>query len=238
MKKSLVFILFFLGVQLAEAKYLRFWRGHIKSGMDYSYFQKGLSEIFVPLTANLAKSPAKLTSYQPVLFSEGIYKTYKLPAEIALVEYQSEQTYQAFRSTAAGQDYSRKHWDYFEQSESKSAVASEYVGEIEFEKSYYAARDNIFKVQKLNSFIKVYIKESNISSERWIESIKSHIARLQNKNSEALIFLATKNYLMEYSLWERPQDVFDPEFEQTSSLIFNHELQEGLELKPDAGLKF
>lgn len=233
-----MFILFILGVQLAEAKYLRFWRGHIKSGMDYSQFQNGLSEIFIPLTANLAQSPAKLTSYQPVLFSESIYKGYKLPAEIALVEYQSEQTYQTFRSTPAGQDYSRKHWDYFEQTESKSAVAIEYTGEIEFEKSYYTARDNKFKVQKLNSFIKVYVKESNVSNERWIESIKSHIARLQNKNSEALIFLTTATYLMEYSLWEKPQDVFDPEFEQTSALIFNHELQEGLELKPDAGLKF
>lgn len=238
MKKSLIFIVFILGVQLAEAKYLRFWRGHIRSGMDYSQFQKGLSEIFVPLTASLANTTAKLTSYQPVLFSEAVYKTYQLPAEIALVEYQSEQTYQAFRSTSVGQDYSRKHWDYFQQSESKSAVASEYVGEIEFEKAYYVARDNKFKVQKLNSFIKIYVKESNVSNERWVESIKFHIARLQNKNSEALIFLATANYLMEYSLWEKPQDIFDPEFEQTSSLIFNHELQEGLELKPDAGLKF
>lgn len=223
---------------MAEAKYLRFWRGHIKTAMDYSQFQKGLSELFIPLTANLANTPAKLTSYQPVLFSEAIYKTYKLPAEIALVEYQSEQTYQAFRSTPAGQDYSRKHWDYFEQSESKSAVAIEYAGEIEFEKSYYIARDENFKVQKLNSFIKVYVKEPNISKEFWVESIKAHLARLQNKNSEALIFLATPSYLMEYSLWEKPQDVFDPLFEETSALIFNHELQEGLELKPDAGLKF
>lgn len=238
MKKSLVFILFILGVQLAEAKYLRFWRGHIKSGMPYSQFEKGLSEIFIPLTANLANTPAQLTSYQPVLFSEATYKTHNLPAEIALVEYQSEQTYQAFRATPAGQDYSRKHWDYFEQSSSKSAVANEYSGEIEFDKSYFISRDDKFKVQKLNSFIKIYVKETHISNERWVESIKSHIARLQNKNSEALVFLATAHYLMEYSLWEKPQDVFDPEFEATSALIFNHELRKGLELKPDAGLKF
>jgi hypothetical protein len=237
-KNSLIFVVFILGVQLAEAKYLRFWRGHIKNGMQYSQFQKGLSDIFIPLTASLAKTPAQLTSYQPVLFSEQTYKTYKLPAEIALVEYQSEQTYQAFRATAEGQDYSRKHWDYFDPSSSKSAVANEYTGEIEFEKSYYIARDEKFKVQKLNSFIKVYVKESNISNERWIESVKSHLARLQNKNSEALIFLATSEYLMEYSLWEKPQDVFDPEFEQTSQLIFNHELRKGTVLKPDAGLKF
>ena len=238
MKKALIFLLFFLGVQLAEAKYLRFWRGHIKNGMPYSQFQKGLSEIFVPLTASLAHTPAQLLSYQPVLFSEATFKNYQLPAEIALVEYQSEQSYQNFRSTAAGQDYSGKHWDYFDKSGSQSAVASEYSGEIEFEKSYSIFRDEKIKISKLNSFIKVYVKESFVSNERWIESVKSHIARMQNKNSEALIFLVTADYLMEYSLWEKPTDVFDPEFEQTSALIFNHQIRAGLELKPDAGLKF
>jgi hypothetical protein len=64
------------------------------------------------------------------------------------------------------------------------------------------------------------------------------LARQQNRNAEALIFLATPDYLMEYSLWSVNQVVFDPEFEETSSLMFNHELIVGTELKPDAGLKF
>lgn len=238
MKKTALFLAFLLGVQLAEAKYLRFWRGHIKSSMSYSDFQKGLSDIFIPLTANLAQTQAKLKSYQPVLFSEALYKTYNLPAEIALVEYESEETYRAYRSTPAGEDYSARHWDYFERGSSRSAVAETYSGQIEFEKSYLLSRTSDFKVQNLNSFFKVYVKEKNISNERWVEAIKAHLARQQNRNAEALIFLATPDYLMEYSLWSVNQDVFDPEFEETSSLIFNHELIVGTELKPDAGLKF
>ena len=223
---------------MAEAKYIRFWRGHIKTGMQYSVFQKGLSDIFVPMTANLAQTPAKLISYHPVLFSEKNYLQFRLPAEIALVEYDNERDYRIFRETEEGKKYSDAHWDYFERAKSRSAVAEAYADQVEFDKAYYIESEQGADLKNSTTFIKVYNREPVLSDADWIEAVKNHLLRMQSKAPKALAVLVDKNYVIEYSFWKELQDQFDPEFERASSLIFNHRILVGSELLPDQGLKF
>ncbi len=223
---------------MIEAKHLRFWRGHIKTDITYTEFQKGLSTIFVPMTANLAKSPAKLISYHPVLFSEKNFLQFKWPAEIALVEYENEIDYRSFRETEEGKKYSNAHWDYFERSSSRSAVAENYVDQVDYDKAYYIESEQNPDLKNSTTFIKVYNRDTAVSDADWIEEIKNHITRTKSKSPRAVVILVDKNYVMEYSFWSESQDQFDPEFEKVSSLFFNHRILPGQNLLPDQGLKF
>ena len=223
---------------MSEAKYFRFWRGEIKTDLPYVEFQNGLNTLFVPATGALAQTPARLVSYQPVLLSQSLTQRYNLPTEIALVEYESEQTYQNFRSTPAGQHYSRMHWDYFDQQKSRSLVALKYNSTLELNRAYWHSLKNDFSVASLYSFIKIYSREKPISAGRWLDGVTQHLERVSAQNPEALIFLVDEDYVMEYSLWSTGADRFDPHFEAVSQLVLNSQLFEGRILEPDTGIKF
>ncbi len=125
----------------ANATFLRFWRGFPKSEVSVEQFEDGLNQIFLPATAALAKTPAHLISYQPLLMPTELLQNENFPIELALVEYASEAEYRAYRDTVQGQAYSNLHWDYFDKSASKSTVPISFQGTLENDKAYLIGTD-------------------------------------------------------------------------------------------------
>ena len=89
--------------------YHRFWRGTKRTGLNWTQFQTGLNQVFIPATVRVGAEKG-MTAYQPVLL-EGVRG---LPDEIALVSYTDQPSYEALYSTDAGKVYQNLHWEYFD----------------------------------------------------------------------------------------------------------------------------
>ncbi len=240
----------------AEASFFRFWRGSRIPGLSSTQFQMGLNQSLLPATGRLAGTEARLRSYQPVLLPpESISAGF--PDEVALVEYESEASYKAFRSTAAGQAYGDLHWNFFDKDHSGSLVPEQYRGVIEFEHAYDAVGTEVNWYHGIATF-RVFQRSAGFSDEEFKSSIRSHIEHLLDHQVKGLLLLATQQYVMEYALWENTEnqeladatttlnrngragpDVVDDELvEITSRTVMNTLLQCGRQIEYGMGLRY
>jgi ketosteroid isomerase-like protein len=119
----------------AEASYVRIWRGHQKAGLGDAQFLRGMNHALLPATGELALGPAKLESYLPVVLPAAL-EARGLPSEVALLSYESEAAYRAYRATAEGIHYGDMHWDLFDKATSASLVPAPYAGQVALEQAY------------------------------------------------------------------------------------------------------
>lgn len=192
---------------MAHANYFRLWRGEPKKEISYAQFQDGLNSIFVPATENLKHSIARLKSYHPFLLNEAMSKSEEIPTEIALVEYESENSYKSFRTSPEGVRYGNLHWDYFNKEKSKSLVPVAFIGqEIEFESAYSFTRSSTLSFASAYTFIQIIKRTESFSDYEWKECIRGHLDFISYQNVVSVIFLATKDYYVEYTLWNSVND--------------------------------
>jgi len=185
-------------------KYYRFWRGSPKSEISAKEFKNGLNQIFLPKTAQLSGTPAKLISYAPVLLPKQLLNSNQFfPSEVALIGYPSKDDYLSFRKTSEGREYSDLHWEYFDRSQSSSLVPEAYCGSVEF-KHAYDVMDTDVNWSHGSGFFRVFGCKQETSMECFLSRIKKHIDRLKSQSPEALVVLVVQDYILEYSLWKNP----------------------------------
>lgn len=230
---------------IANASYFRFWRGQMMPTSSYHDFQIGLNSIFVPATGKLISSVAKLNSYHPFLVDESMSKSEGVPTEMALVEYESENSYQAFRATPEGKQYGELHWDYFDKKNSKSLVPQQYVGQqIEFENAYSFTRSSNLSFMNGIPFFQIIKRTGELTNTQWKEIICKHLEYVVGDNVNSVIFLATQNYVIEYTTWdsinekeESDNNIRSIQVELGKTLV-NKQLQPGRLLSPGSGIRF
>lgn len=135
MKKITFIMLFFLNIS-SHADYIRFWVGFKKQNITQDKFIKGLNEKFFKETVEQSYMNGKygVNVYLPTLLLDEA-NTSK-PDEIALVIYRDEKTYQEIRRTERGTKYAELHWQYFDQSKSKSYIPEAYPAILKRESAY------------------------------------------------------------------------------------------------------
>jgi len=102
---------------------VRVWRGFMAeryrgSEKGAAKFRQALCEVFIPLTAQ-AMAPLGLTAYQPTILSDG---DPLVPDEIALVFYESGETYKTASKATLGKAYGMLHGNVFNFSRADEAV--------------------------------------------------------------------------------------------------------------------
>lgn len=259
MRLILLMMMMSMSMASAEASFFRFWRGSVKPGMEYTDFQQGLNTLFVPATAALKHTPAELKSYHPFLFSPESMAL-GFPSEIALVEYDTEDKYLAFRATEEGKKYGDMHWDYFDKANSKSLVPVPYINQpLEFEKAYAVFNSSSQTFSERSIFLKVIKRTSLTPDQEWKDQVAKHIQYLNQQRVVSQVVLLTSDYYMEYTKWESLEDkyqsdsntiitIVDPVYGpvdliqdsliEAQEVIIDSYLKPGSLLQPDAGLSF
>ncbi|MDD1781663.1 hypothetical protein LRP49_10700 [Enterovibrio sp. ZSDZ35] len=132
---------------------IRVWQGYRCQQYqdDSDGFLEKLGQIFIPITAQLM-SPMGLRMYYPTIVSQpSDCQTVKLPDEIALVGYSSQQTYHdASHATVAGRAYSSLHQTVFNFTPSTTPasfsdfpIAYADVSQFEWKTPYYFSGEAI-----------------------------------------------------------------------------------------------
>lgn len=184
----------------AEGFHYRFWRGDRISGMTAETFRDGLREVFVPATLKQGVGKG-LLAYQPVLLAKD--HSPKLPDEVALVTYASEEEYKRLRATPEGKAYGELHWDYFTRETSRSLVPEAFRGKAEAGKAYdlllgkpdWSRGTSVFSVR---------LRREEVSEEKFLAALAESLARIQRTPPSGLrahLALVTGDYVMEFSLW-------------------------------------
>jgi hypothetical protein len=183
---------------VAEAEYLRFWRGNIKPGLSEQNLIDGLNRSLFPATGELAKTEAQLLSYQPVVLEmNDSIRSY--PEEVALLRYGSEEAYRSYRSTPAGVHYGNLHWDLFDAQTSGSLVPGRFDGFVEFEKAYElsgSGRD----WNSGDSYFQVWLRQPGQSDHEFLANVRNYLREIQNKQPFGYVALVAKDYVLEYQL--------------------------------------
>lgn len=114
----------------AKASYYRFWRGFKKPTLTDSSFLGAIPN-FMNQTLDLYKGKG-LSNY--IVGMPPTMKSTYIPDEIALVAFDSEDSYRTLRSTPEGKEYAEAHWDLFNKDNSKSANLEGFDGkQLNFE---------------------------------------------------------------------------------------------------------
>ena len=172
----------------SQASFNRFWVGYKKENLSTSEFLSGLNHRLFPDTI-LVNGGRGLTAYQPfiTLVVPG------LPAEIALVMYESEEKYKAIRSTPEGEAYGNLHWDFFQKETSKSTVAIPFTGTLAVGGAYQV-NPSFTGWKQGATFVGIY--ENNQRDLRGLSQLYARI-RQENGLNDAII-LVTDKWIMEY----------------------------------------
>ena len=183
----------------SHAYFQRFWIGHKKAEMSDADFLKGLNTVFFAETVNVGKGKG-LMAYQPYVTA----MTDKIPAEIALVTYESEKKYKAIRETKEGKAYGERHWDYFVKDISKSFVVEPWKNKMEEGKAY-ELKPKFKDWQKYMTTVLVYAwpakKDLTALKKAW-----SALAKDTNINNS--IILITKDWVYEYRSTQGPSKMW------------------------------
>ncbi|MEW6659713.1 MAG: hypothetical protein AB1424_13735 [Thermodesulfobacteriota bacterium] len=94
------------GIMPVPPDAVRVWRGFCLEGLDQSRFLEMLGSIFIPATVK-CQTPLGLTAYLPSVLP--MNKPQGVPDEIALVFYESQESYRTAKETLAGRTYSKLH---------------------------------------------------------------------------------------------------------------------------------
>lgn len=199
----------------AEATYYRFWRGKKLPAMSSGQFLSDLNEKLLPATGELMTSPAQLRSYHPVTPNQNLTARFDLPDEFALLEYESKEAYQAYRSTAEGKAYGDLHWLMFDKNNSKSLEPAPYQGTVALEQAYDLYGRGADWEQGV-AYIRIYQRQLGISDEEFLEKVRHYFDYLHRSQATAVVALISQNQVLEYSLWSLEADEMVP---KTSSSI-------------------
>lgn len=186
------------------APLIRFWRGFKLSAMSDQALIDGLNQTFIPWTAGLGTTRAGMIGYLPVIppqLNTGIAD------EFALVVYESEDQYKAFRATPDGQRYSEAHWNYFDQSTSKSAVAHPLGASVEFGNSYivtpYSGRWDVGYAR-----FTMIQRAAGLSDAEYLKKARAWLRGANNEGVDddgsghyGRIALIENDYVATYDLW-------------------------------------
>lgn len=180
----------------ASGEYVRFWRGEMRSDISQEDFVAGLNHGLFPATAELAKGESKLLSYQPVLASD-LARGANIPAEVALLQYESESTYKTFRQTAEGIHYGNMHWNYFQKDSSKSLVVEPWTGSVEIEKAYFLGQMGVAWNQGLTTY-RAFARSAGMTDESYLESVNNYLVGTKGESNRSSVVLVAQNYVLEY----------------------------------------
>jgi len=111
------------GPVLAEPPFYRFWRGFKREDLPAAEFHRRLVGEFMPATVKTHGHEglqAYLVALPPAPPPASCTRI--VPDEIALVAYESEDTYRRLTQTPHGKAYQQKHWEIFAKGVSKSLV--------------------------------------------------------------------------------------------------------------------
>lgn len=184
---------------------IRIWQGYrAKRYLDSRQrFIDTLGELFIPATVQMME-PIGLKSYFPTILPES---KFRLPDEIALVAYDSQDTYyRATKTTTPGRAYGALHGNVFNFSsedeipKSKSAFPIEYQGALTFGQPYYLC-DNLVDWRDNKTNIYCAQRSPNISKEDMLTHINDIILvwQKQNVNVNGSILVCEADYVL---YWE------------------------------------
>lgn len=127
---------------LAPQRMLRFWRGFKQDHITRTEFESQVNSRLFPETFTVGVQRG-LNAYLPSFYLED--KPDFIPDEVAIIDYASEETYNAIRTTERGRKYGPLHFEegLFAKKNGKgfssaSLVASTYTGEIEINPNGHA----------------------------------------------------------------------------------------------------
>lgn len=178
------------------ASYVRIWRGHQKPGLSDEAFVRGMNHSLLPATGELALTQAKLEVYMPVLLPA--QRAAALPAEVALLSYESEDGYRAYRATAEGIHYGDMHWDLFDKATSGSLVPAPYAGNVAFEQAYAVvpALDPSWSTGQAS--FRVLERAEATTDEQFLAEVKARIEAVKAHAPLTYYVLVANTYAMEY----------------------------------------
>lgn len=188
--------IFLLLPATAQAAYVRIWRGHQKAELSTAAFVQGMNHALLPATGELAHGQARLQSYLPVILPEEL-KEAGLPAEVALLSYESEEAYRAYRATPEGIHYGNMHWDLFDRATSGSLVPTPYAGSVAFEQAYEVAGQDPTWSQG-EAFFRVLKREPGLSDPEFLAVITTRIESTRRGNPISYYVVVARDYALEY----------------------------------------
>jgi hypothetical protein len=222
----------FLLSTTAFADYTRIWRGFPLEGLSQNDFIEKLNHELFPATGALAHKSAKLTSYLPVVLPEA---ENALPGEIALLSYESEADYRAYRATAEGKHYGDLHWQLFQRDLSKSLVPEPYVGTLGIEKAYEVIPKGPSYV---NANFQLQKRDSRQDAHAYLKSIEKTIKqRRQDSKLVGYYLLIADQYYLEY-LFKSDQPQINPVKVKTSSDTLTYSLARAKKIAKVGGLDY
>jgi hypothetical protein len=189
MKTFLMSLALALTLNNAEASFNRFWIGHKLDTISTEQFLDGLNKRLLPDLIKLAAGKG-LVSYSPYVST---MNTKDLPAEIALITYESEDIYKKVRGTPEGDAYSNLHWELFNKEISKSTVPVQFQNEL-VEGNAYELNAKFEGWKKGETYLTIYRRGNED-----LKTLATAFGKLKDEKSlNNSIMLITKNYIFEY----------------------------------------
>lgn len=192
-------------LQAAPAEYFRVWEGHKRAELSDAVFKQMLGG-FMDDTRALYEGRG-LSEYIVLIPPKN--KPASMPDEFALVALESEAQYRSIRQTPAGQAYSQRHWDIFDQSTSKSASKfiryfEQLPNSLESGAAYDLIGENI-DWSKGYTMAFIGMRPTHVSPSDFLQSLSNHV-RLAAENlkvhgMQGYIVLANKDYEVAYINW-------------------------------------
>lgn len=193
---------------LNQAHYYRFWQGFRKANLSQDQFKSELPS-FIKDTVDLYDGKG-LNNYL-VFLPANPNKPSFIADELALVAFDSEDSYLNVRKTPQGQLYSDRHWDVFEKGPSKSAplIHGLPLDKIEFQTAYDVINE---KVDWNTGYSTLYIglRKNNISTNDFIVFMKDHISEVANifkpHGLKGYLALVGQDYEIAFQNWSSKED--------------------------------
>jgi len=213
--------------------YHRFWRGYKTDSRDAAAFAGALTREFVPATVKTGATRG-LLAYQPVM-TLSMWKD--SPDEVALVTYRSEPDYKELVKSAAGAQYQKLHWDYFDRTRSHSVVAVPYSGHVEIEGAY-DLHPGFSDWKKGLTELLVYFRKVDESDKNYLSRVRESLDRVHStdarKGVRGRVCLIAEKYRIEYV--SGPGDASPEDEAPDIRLQIGKEPADNARLTPGSGL--
>jgi hypothetical protein len=182
---------------------MRFWRGYKQHEVANAEFQTKLNTLLIPELGAVGIGRG-LRAYLPALFPEA--KPDFLPDEVALINYASEESYDAIRSTPRGEKYGPLHFSpglFAKEAasglKSGSTLAEAWSGNVTIGKAYLVGQDTL-DWQDGRVELRTLLRPANMHDDDFAETVKAHITALANQANGitgGAIVLVDGKYIME-----------------------------------------
>ncbi len=188
-----------MDVSVLRTPFYRVFRGVKKSDLPYAAFRKKLQETFIP---SLPRTHGKngLLAYLPALTPKPRARSIAAD-ELAIVAYESEETYRAARETPEGRSYAELHWEIFDRNKTKSLSAESFDGTIQLDVAYDVL-GNPVDWQKGESWVRMAVRKPGATVSKFLaelsEKVREERERLAAEGLNAYIVVADGEYAVTY----------------------------------------